>query len=334
MLKKLIVCTALLLAANSSFAVTLKIATLVPNGTTWMKEFKVAARDVKEKTEGRVKLKFFPGGVMGSDQSVLRKMRVGQLHGAAMPAAALAGFYNGAQIYGLPFLFKDYAEVRHVRPLLDADVEAGLAANGIVLLGISEGGFAYLMSNRPLHSSEDLQQQKVWIPEGDVISQSIFASAGVTPVSLPVSDVYTGLQTGLIDTVGINPTGAIALQWHTKVKSVTDEPLLFLMGTMVVSQRAFKKVNAADQQVVKAAVSAAFARLDKVNRSDDDKARKALEDSGVEFVALSDADRLQWQALAEQSLEDLASKAVYPVELLQQVQDSLAAYRKAQAAGQ
>lgn len=328
MLKKLSLTFALLIAATTSQAVTLKMATLVPDGTAWMAEFKAAAKEVKEKTEGRVKLKFFPGGVMGSDKSVLRKMRVGQLHGGALSAGALVSFYNGVSVYGLPFLFNNYEEVRHVRPFLDADVKAGLEKKGMILLGISEGGFAYLMADKAIRSSDDLDSQKIWIPEGDVISQSVFESAGVTPISLPVSDVYTGLQTGLINTVGINPTGAIALQWHTKVKSVTDEPLLFLMGTMVVSKRAFKKVSPADQKIVKNAVSAAFARLDDINYRDDKKAREALKGLGIEFVAMSDADRLKWQGLAKQSLNDLATKDVYPVELLKQVQDKLSAYRQ------
>lgn len=331
MLKKLSLSIVILMAATSAQAATLKIATLAPDGTAWMGEFKAAATEVKEKTAGRVKLKFFPGGVMGSDKSVLRKMRIGQLQGGAMSAGALAGFYNGTQIYGLPFLFNSYEEVSHVRPFLDANVEAGLAKKGMVLLGISEGGFAYLMADKPLRNSEELKTQKVWIPEGDVISQSIFEKAGVTPVSLPVSDVYTGLQTGLINTVGVNPTGAIALQWHTKIKQVTDEPLLFLMGAMVVSEKSFKKVNAADQKIIKAAVSSAFSRLDAINRKDDQSARKALQSIGIEFAQMSDADRSKWQSIAKASLQELAEKGVYPIELLQQVQDSLSAYRASNA---
>lgn len=324
---KMITVLALLAALGSAHAATLKIATIVPDGTAWMNEFKKAAAEVKEKTEGRVKLKFFPGGVMGSDQSVLRKMRVGQLSGGALSVGALGGFYNGSQVYGLPFLFKNHDELRHVRPFLDANVAEGLAKKGIILLGISEGGFAYLMANKPLRSSDDLKSQKVWVPEGDVISQSVFENAGISPISLPVSDVYTGLQTGLIDTVAINPTGAIALQWHTKVKSITDEPLAFIMGTMVVSERAFKKVNAADQAVVKAAVKAAFARMDKSNYLDDQKARKALQESGIEFIRMSNADKLKWQELAGKSTDALSSKNVFPQELLDEVQKRLSAFR-------
>ncbi len=65
-------------------AKTLKIATLAPAGTTWMKEMKAGAKLIKQRTEGRVKLKFYPGGVMGNDKSVHRKIKIGQLHGGAL----------------------------------------------------------------------------------------------------------------------------------------------------------------------------------------------------------------------------------------------------------
>lgn len=327
MLRRISILCALLLLSLSAEAVTLKMATLVPDGTSWMREFKAAASEVEKRTEGRVKLKFFPGGVMGSDKSVMRKMRVGQLHGGAISGGALAEHYSGAQIYSLPFLFRNYDEVRHVRELVDPAIKAGLEKKGFVVLGISEGGFAYLMSDKPIQTSDDLTEQKVWIPEGDVISLETFKSAGISPISLPVSDVYTGLQTGLIDTVGINPTGAIALQWHTKVKYLTNEPLLFIMGYMVVDKRAFKKVSSADQVVVKEAVAAAFGRLDALNRKDDEGAFQALQANGVSAVNLSDEDRQKWKKVSDAALDALAQQNVYPVELLQKIQAKLASYR-------
>ena len=58
-------------------AKTLKIATIVPEGTSWMVEMRKAAAEIKKRTDGRVKIKFYPGGVMGNDKTVLRKVRAG-----------------------------------------------------------------------------------------------------------------------------------------------------------------------------------------------------------------------------------------------------------------
>ena len=153
-IKTLIVSSFIAFSCSQAFAATLKIATVVPNGSSWMNEMKAAAKEVKKKTEGRVKIKYYPGGVMGSDKTVLRKMRSGQLHGGAISAGALAHIYNGVQIYSLPFTFNNLDEVRHIRKTFDPIISQGLADNGFQLLGLSEGGFAYLMSNKALTKAE------------------------------------------------------------------------------------------------------------------------------------------------------------------------------------
>ena len=93
---------------------TLKIATIAPEGTTWMKEFRAAAAEIAERTEGRVKIKFYPGGVMGSGDSIYQKIRVGQLQGGAFTGAELERVYSGVNVYSLPMLFHSYDEVAYV----------------------------------------------------------------------------------------------------------------------------------------------------------------------------------------------------------------------------
>ena len=156
-----------------------------------------------------------------------------------------------------------------------------MAKKGLVVLGISQGGFAHLFSDKPIRNVDDLQGQKVWVPEDDKVTRYAFEKAKVSPIPLPIPDVYTGLQTGLLNTVGINPTGAIALQWHTKVKHMVDRPLLFIMGFLVVDKKAFNKLSKDDQNHVHHAVSAAFTRLDSSNRKDDENAKKALAANGI-----------------------------------------------------
>ncbi len=326
---RLIFATIMVVSLSAPAAATvLKIATIAPNGTTWMKEFRTAGKEIFSKTDGRVTLRFYPGGVMGNDQSVLRKMRVGQLHGGALSSGALNKLYNGVQIYSLPFLFRNIGEVTHIRKIIDPVVTKELAKKGLVVLGISQGGFAHLFSNKPIRTINDLPGQKIWVPENDAILNNAFQIAGVSPVPLPISDVYTSLQTGLLDTVGINPTGAIALQWHAKVNHMIDRPLLFLMGIMVVDKKVFQKLSRQDQAVVHEAVTKAFVLLDISNRIDDEQATIALVESGIEIVAIKDADYEEWQSIARDSLDSLAVENVYSVDLLHSVEVSLKEYRE------
>ncbi|MAD43703.1 MAG: C4-dicarboxylate ABC transporter [Oceanospirillaceae bacterium] len=316
-----------LLAPVSQAATTLKIATLAPDGTNWMKQMRKAAATIKQETEGRVKVKYFPGGVQGSDKSVLRKMRINQLQGGMMSIGALASASNMTQLYSLPFTFRNVEEVNAVRDEFDPYIKDALADKGYVVLGLSEGGFAYLMSDSPLKTSVDVQNKKVWVPEGDRISQTIFENGGVQPVSLPVSDVYTSLQTGLIDTVAVNPSTSIALQWHTKVSYATDYPLVFLFGMLVVSDKAFNRMSETDQATVQRVMRETFAALDKQNAKDEQGARQALIQNGMEFVQLSEDDKIAWRQLADDALKELREDDVYPVEVYQKLVNRLEALR-------
>lgn len=325
--KTLIISSLIAFSSSQAMAATLKIATVVPNGSSWMNEMKAAAKEVKEKTNGRVKIKYYPGGVMGSDKTVLRKMRSGQLHGGAISAGALAHIYNGVQLYSLPFTFNNLDEVRHVRETFDPIIAQGLADKGFQLLGLSEGGFAYLMSNKALTKASDIQGQKVWVPEGDLIGNEIFTVAGIKPIASPISNVYTGLQTGLLDTVTVNPSGAIALQWHTKIQHLSDEPLLLIMGMLVVDQKAFKKISDSDQAIVKQEVAAAFKRLDGMNAEGDISARAALKKNGIIFDKPSGTE---WRKIADTAMANLAKIDAYPANTYQELLKALEVYRAAQ----
>lgn len=308
--------TLLTFLSSPTLAATLKIATIAPAGTTWMKEMKQGASEIKKKTEGRVKLKFYPGGVMGNDQSVHRKIKIGQLHGGAFTSGGLSHAYPGIQALSLPMLFTSFDEVDYVRARVDDQLKQDIEKSGFVLLGISEGGFARILSNEALTDLESIRKSKVWIPEGDELVNDAFNTLGISPVSLPVSDVFTGLQTGLIETVAVNPTAAIAFQWHTNMAYMTDTPLTYIIGTLAIQKKAFDKIKAADQLIVRAEIDRVFKRLDVINRADNKSAAQALRNQGIEFISPTEDERKRWKGLATKSIEGMivsgrVSKAMY-----------------------
>jgi len=315
------------IATAAQAQTTLKIATLAPDGTSWMNAMRAGAEEIAARTDGRVKLKFYPGGIMGSDQAVLKKIRIGQLQGGALTAGSVAEIYHDAQIYSLPLLFRDYGEVDFVRARTDAALIHGLEDKGFKVLALSEGGFAYLMSDAPVRRVEDLAGQKSWLPQGDMITRAIYDTVGISPVTLPISDVYTGLQTGLIDTIGTTPTAAIAFQWHTRMKSLTDFPLIYVMGMMLVDQRAYQRIATADRVVLDEVVGRIVSELDKQSRADNSKALQILADQGIEFVKPSEEELARWREIADSSIENLGKQGVYSQDMLTAIRSRLATYR-------
>ncbi|MFC1683899.1 TRAP transporter substrate-binding protein DctP [Pseudomonadota bacterium] len=322
----IILILALLLPLQAQ-ATTLKIATLAPDGTSWMKAMRAGAKEIEERSSGRVKLRFYPGGVMGNDKSVLRKIRVGQLHGGALTGGGLVSIFPDSQVYSLPFMFHSLQEADYVRKAVDPLLYAGLEQAGFISFGISEGGFAYLMSNQPLSRVEELRQQKVWSPEGDEVGRIAFEALGVSPIPLPLPDVLTGLQTGLINTVATSPVGAIALQWHTRVKYLTDIPLLYLYGTLVIQKRAFNRLSPEDQAIVRSAMEKAFQQVNEQSRKDNEGAMEALKSQGIQFIHPSPDDLTQWRALIHKTVNQMAEQGVYSPQMLETVRRHLGEYR-------
>jgi len=311
-------------------AKTLKFATLAPAGTTWMKEMKSGADKVKQRTDGRVKLKFYPGGVMGNDQSVHRKIKIGQLHGGAFTQAGLGQANNSIQAMGLPMLFRSLDEVDYVRERMDPVLKQEMESSGFVLLGISEGGFARILSKQPMQDLEALRSSKVWVPEGDEVGLSAFRGLGITPVSLPISDVFTGLQTGLIETVPVNPTSAIAFQWHSSTSFMTDVPITFLIGVLAVTKSEFDKLSAEDQAVLREEMGAVFKRLDELNRIDNEAARGALQQHGITFVMPNPGEIERWREISAKAVDDMVEAGVISASIVEQVRGHLRTYRNQQ----
>lgn len=318
---------ALLLAGSAQAATTMKIATVAPDGTAWMREMRAGADQVKKDTDGRVEIKYYPGGVMGDEPTVLRKIRIGQLQGGAFTGGELSQVDKDAQVYSLPFLFKTQDEVDKVRAQLDPLLKQSFDKAGFDVAGISGGGFAYLMSVKDIRDKDDLKAAKVWVPQGDRVAEAGFKAGGVTPIPLPLADVYTSLQTGLIDTVANTPAGAIAFQWHTKVRHMVDLPITYVVGILVIDKKAFDALSPTDQKAVNDDLGAAFARLEKINRDDNAQALAALQKQGVAVFKPNAAETASWESVGAQARKQLQAAGEITPEMAAALDKALVAAR-------
>jgi len=329
-MNKLFLLIIILLIGNSSaFAKTFKIASLSPEGSDWMQKMRAGAKEIKEKTNGRVKFKFYPGGVMGDDKAVLRKIKIGQLHGGALAGGSIIKANSDYYIYSLLLKYKNQGEINHVRKYIDPIVKQGFEDGGFIILGMAESGFAYAMSSKSSISQIDhLRKQKVWSPNNDNIAQQTLQSFGVTPIPLPYGDVLAGLQTGLIDTVAMSPIGAIALQWYTQIKYLTNMPLLYSLGILTIDKKSFNKIKPTDQKIVRDVMKKAFDAIEMTNQKNNVEALEVLKSSGIQFVKPSAEEYKKWQFLADKSNQSLIDSGTLNKELSNKVNQLLEDYRK------
>lgn len=302
--------------------IILKVATLAPEGSAWMKAFEKVNNELKSKTEGTLKMRAYPGGVMGGDLAVLRKMRIGQIHIAGVTILGLGSISGNIQVLGAPFLFRNYEEVDYVLARITGRLEGLFKEKGYVLLGWPEIGFVYMMSNRPVASLEAIRGAKVWMPEGDPVSQAVFLKAGVSPIPLGISDVLVALETGLVDVVYSPPLAAIALQWFTKVEYITRVPLSYALGGVIMTHKALEGIPKNHQETLKEIFRKNMAALSAQTREKNEEALRVLEQEGIQSVELSPQELVRFQKIAHEATEEIAGK-VFPAEILQEVRTYL-----------
>jgi TRAP-type C4-dicarboxylate transport system substrate-binding protein len=321
----LVMCLAL--PAGPAASLELKIATLSPDGSAWMQKMRQGLDEVAEKTSNRVRFKFYPGGIMGNDKAVLRKIRAGQLHGGFLTGGSLIKVFSDAQVYSLPLKFRSLQEIDYVRERMDHFMMTGFEKGGFVTFGLAEGGFAYVMSKASVRSVEELRNQKVWVPDHDPTISKAMHAFGITPIPLPIADVRASLQTGLIDTVTVSPIGAIVLQWHTQVKYLTELPLAYVYGLMVVERRAFMKISPKDQEIVRQAMEHVFEEIDRQNRTANIEALKVLRNLGIQFVEPVLGTEGDWFAVAAGVTQRLVDSGVVSKTIVNVLDGHLEAYR-------
>lgn len=297
------------LCAGPVAAKTLKIATTSPAGSSWVKALNAANDELRAATGDALALKVYAGGTKGEDDTVvLRKIRIGELHGALMTAAVFQRIYADVQVYNLPMVFRNLDEVDAVRERMDPLLLAGLNKAGFEAFGIAELGMAYPMSIKPARTVADARRLKVWSPAGDLAAARTLEAFGISPVSLTIADVYGGLSSGLLDAVAVPPVAAVPLLWHTRLKYVLDLPIMYIYGTFVVDKRALRGVPEKDVETMRRIMGAAVAASDRRNRGDHQKVKQVLRNAGLRFVTLSAEELAEWRgfgaAAASRWIED------------------------------
>lgn len=310
-----------------SNAATFKIATLSPEGSSWMKVMRAGAKEIAEKTNNRVKIKYYPGGVMGDDMAVMRKIRIRQLQGGAVTLGTLSNYSADSQVYSLPMLFRNLDEVSYLRGKLDPYILQELEKNGFVSFGIAEGGFAYIMSLKPIKSVPDLRLSKAWVPSSDDFSLEAVRAYDVQPIPLPLGDVLTGLQTGLIDTVAAPPIATLALHWHTQVRYLTDMPILYSSGLLIIDKKAFDKLSKQDQQTMREVMGRVFSEIDQQNRRDNKNAFGAIKSQGIEMIKPDPEQLKEWRSYAQIARQRILKSGKISNKIMRAVEQHLNDFR-------
>ncbi len=312
--------------SGMSFAaepLTIKFATVAPEGSTWMNTMKELDKVIREKTQGQIAFRVYAGGVAGDELDALRKIRIGQLQSAAFSGVGFGQILPAVRVLDLPFLFMNYKEIDLVHKELEGFFAEQFRQKDFELLSWAEVGNVHLFSQEPIRKVGDLAKLKVWTWSGDPIAKETFSAMGTNPVPLAITDVTTALNTGMIDTVYAPPLGAIALQWNLSVKYMTSLPLAHSTGAILVSKNFVQKIPAEHFKIVKDEFHRSMERLTLELRKQTEESVALLEKGGIKILpAPQEADLKEFYKVHDRVAHALTGK-VYPKDVLDKVYDIL-----------
>ena len=295
-------------SAGAAHADEWRIATLAPEGSTWMKILGRGAEEVSKATGSRVSIKYYAGGVQGDEKDVVAKMQLGQLDGGAMTSIGLSMIDESIRVIELPMLFKSVEELDYVRKKMWPVFQARFLKKGYYLSEPGDVGFLFFYSAEPVKSIADLGKAKVWLWGEDKIVKAMFKRMSVNGVPMGVPDVLPALNTGRINATYASPLAAVALQWYTKAKYATSMPMAYGIAGTLVRKASWDKLSAEDQKATEKTFRIQAQKLKKAVRSDNERAAKAISRAGVKTIDTPAAMATEFDKHAQGVWQEMVGK--------------------------
>jgi len=322
----LLLLTTAAIAATSTPTHEIKLATLAPENSSLMQIFKEMNTELLKETGNQVGFKIFAGFVLGDELDVLRKLRFGVVQAGTFTDTTLTNVNADVRVLQVPFLFKNYREVDYVMDKLGGDFKQGFTKAGYEVLGWTELGFLYLMSTVPVDSVTDLKGLKVWTRAESPMANALFARAGVSPVTVTAPDVLMALQTNLLEVVYNSPYYALLTQWYSRVGYLTDIPLAYIGGALIIDGKVYSQLGPNLQATLKKVCAKHLRRLTDKTRKDNEEALRIILQRGVQKVTPEPREVDHFKAVVDEVLGDVDPRYL-PRQTLQKVRDEIAQYR-------
>jgi TRAP-type C4-dicarboxylate transport system substrate-binding protein len=317
--------------AEAQAPIVVRMATLVPDGSTWHLILKETADRWKQLSGGRVVVRLFPGGVAGDDPDVVRKMRLGTLNGGVLTSVGVAELDKSVYAMGIPLMYDSYEEVYWVHEKMRPKLEASLEAKGYVVLSWADAGWVHFFTKRPVAVPEDLRKLKLFSWAGDAEAVEIWRSAGFNPVPLPSTELSTALQTGLVEALGAPPQVTVISQYFNHAKYMTDFRWQLLQGATIITKATWEKIPADLRPALLKVAQEDGARLQKDVRDSEARDVEAMKKRGLTVVPVSAAQKAEWQKLTESIYPRIRGKVV-PAEAFDEAMRYRDEYRKQRGA--
>jgi TRAP-type C4-dicarboxylate transport system substrate-binding protein len=305
----------------------IRLATLVPSGTSYHHSLQAMGEKWKQASGGTLTLTIHADGTMGSEPETVRRMRVGQLQAAVLTVTGLSEIDPSVSaLQKMPLMFRSLEEEAYVRAKLAPDLERGLADKGFVVLFWADAGWVRFFSKEPAILPQDFRKMKILVSAGDNDQSEVIRAAGYNPVLLEWSDALTGLQTGMVDALGTVPLHALTSQFFQVTHHMLEVNWLPLVGALIMTKGSWDALPPAEREAMLKSAAECGQEFQVQGYEENQKALEAMQKRGLQVHPVNAETEAEWRRFSEGLYPKVRGRIV-PADMFDEVVQILREYR-------
>lgn len=263
------------------------------------------AEQLREKSQGKLELKIYPSGQLGDERECLEMLQFGSLAMTKVSAAVMESFSEKYKVLGLPYLFKSK---QHAFTVLDGQIGEEILESGekywLRGLGFYDSGYrSFYTKERPINKPGDLSGMKIRVMKSNTAINMIKAMGG-SPTPISWGELYTALQSGVVDAAENNPPSFYLSRHYEVCKYYSIDQHTQVPDVLLISQIVWNKLNEEEQQWVQEAAEASVVRQRVLWEESEQEAMEAVKAAGVE---INYPDKSPFQAEVQSVYESFQS---------------------------
>lgn len=280
-----------------SSGITLKLASPFPEGTEWHRSLSRMSREWNDVSDGRVRIKIYPGGIAGTQGDVIRKMRFGQIDMTILTSSAMASIVPKTHLLTLPFYLTTEEELDFALREIAPSFQEDFLKKGFRVLGWSKSGWINFFSKEKILTPENLKGNKLLISPDTPAMINAFKEMGFNVIPQDINNTLMALQSGMGSSFYATPLGAAAYQWFALAKNMLDMKVAPMVGGIMISQRTWKKIPQKFHSDLQASVEGIAKGFYEKTKKLDDQAIRVMKENGLQIHKISQDTLSQWKGL-------------------------------------
>lgn len=316
-----------LLAWHLQAATVIKIGTIVPLRSPWMDELRKMDVEWRRITNGEVSLKIYAGGIAGSEEDMVRKIRMGILGGAVFTNLGITDIYPDAFVLNIPFLIDSDKEMDYIMGKMTPIFEKEIEKRGFKVILWSRAGWLNFFSKNPVIYPDDLKKHKLSFTTGAPEMEQAWKKSGFQVVPNELKDVMMGLQSGMINAFYLPPLVAASGQYFGLAPHMCQLKIAPMVGGFLFSKKVWDEIpDKYKSEMITVGQKMADTLLQKTGELEKEAMTEMIKNGLIVNQVPPDAVG-KWRATADKGMDEMIGKA-FSKEIYDMLQQYVAEYRK------